>query len=96
MASADAIADSYWAHVFEVEDAELWPDGVHPTFVYGGWDGDYLMRVGRSVGLRAPMRLRDAVGELVGLVAVDAVMSSSLWALGPAEFCPRILGQRLR
>jgi ribosomal protein S18 acetylase RimI-like enzyme len=92
MASADAIADSYWADVFEVVDAELWPDGVHPTFVDSGWDGIYLMRVGRSVRLRVPMRLRGTVEELVGLVSVDAVMSRSLWSLGLAELCPTVLG----
>lgn len=92
MAQADAIADSYWADVFEVEDAELWPDGVHPTFVDNGWDGVYLMRVGRSVRLRVPSRLRDAVEELVNDVSVDAVMSRSLWSLGLAELHPTVLG----
>jgi ribosomal protein S18 acetylase RimI-like enzyme len=92
MASADAIADSYWADIFEVENAELWPDGVHPTFVNSGWDGIYLMRVDRSVRLRVPMQARDAVEALVRNVSVDTVMSPSLWSLGLAELRPTVMG----
>lgn len=67
-------------------------DGVHPTFVDGGWDGVYLMRVGESVRLRMPMHLRDAVDGLLNRVSVDGVMSRSLWSLGLGDLHPTVLG----
>lgn len=82
----------YWAGVFEVGDAELWPVGVHPTFVESGWDGVYVMRVGQSVRLRAPRHLRSVIEPLVQDVSVDGLMNRSLWSVGLSERRPIVLG----
>ena len=92
MTPAQEIADSYWANVFEADRSELWSEGVHATFVDGGWDGVYVMRAGPSVRVRAPERVRPTLEALIWDVSPDALMSPSVWATRLAELRPTVLG----
>jgi GNAT superfamily N-acetyltransferase len=92
MGTAHEIADAYWAGVFEVKDSAVWPDGVRATFVENGWNGVYVMRVGRSVRVRAPRHSRKVVEALMSGASVDSLTSRSLWLAGLADIRPTVLG----